>query len=180
MGLDIDGAIASGMVSVQPVDPAELSPGEFIHAIRDVVERDDARIVVIDSLSGFFNSMPEEHFVMIQLHELLSYLGQLGVVTILINAQQGLIGQMTTNLDISYLADTVILFRYFETQGEVQQAISVLKRRTGPHERTIRQLRITSDGLDIGEPLRQFRGVLTGVPQETGTSTVAGAGSASK
>lgn len=167
MGLDIDSCVESGMVSVQPVDPAELSPGEFIQAIANAVERDDARIVVIDSLSGYFNAMPEEHFVMIQLHELLSYLGQLGVVTILINAQQGLIGQMSTTLDVSYLADTVILFRYFETQGEVQQAISVLKRRTGAHERTIRELRITSDGLRIGEPLRQFRGVLTGVPQDT-------------
>ncbi|MDQ3039414.1 MAG: AAA family ATPase, partial [Pseudomonadota bacterium] len=129
MGLDMDGCIASGMLHVQPVDPAELAPGEFIQGIRDAVEIGNARIVVIDSLSGYFNAMPEEHFVMIQLHELLAYLGQLGVITILINAQQGLIGQMSTAIDVSYLADTVIMFRYFEARGEVLQAISVLKRR---------------------------------------------------
>ena len=128
-------------------------------------------MVVIDSLNGFVNAMPEEQFVIIQLHELLAYLCQLGVVTILINAQQGLIGQMTSNVDISYLADTVILFRYYETRGEVRQAISVLKKRTGPHERTIRELGITSHGLEIGEPLRKFRGVLTGVPHESGDAS---------
>lgn len=168
IGFDIESCIASGKVAAHQVDPAELSPGEFVQRIRDAVERDGARLVVIDSLNGFVNSMPEEQFVIIQLHELLAYLGQLGVVTILINAQQGLIGQMSSSVDVSYLADTVILFRYYETRGEVRQAISVLKKRTGVHERTIRQLRIASDGLHIGEPLREFRGVLTGVPQETG------------
>ena len=167
LGFDMEQCIASGAVTARQVDPAEMSPGEFIQAIRDSVERDNARLVVIDSLNGFVNAMPEEHFVIIQLHELLAYLGQLGVVTILLNAQQGLIGQMTTSVDVSYLADTVILFRYYETRGEVRQALSVLKKRTGPHERTIRELRITSRGLEIGEPLRQFRGVLTGVPHET-------------
>ena len=171
IGFDIEHCIATGDVQVRPVDPAELSPGEFIQGIRDAVERDDARVVVIDSLNGFVNAMPEEQFVIIQLHELLAYLCQLGVVTILINAQQGLIGQMTSNVDISYLADTVILFRYYETRGEVRQAISVLKKRTGPHELTIRELGITSHGLEIGEPLRKFRGVLTGVPHESGDAS---------
>ncbi|HWI23470.1 MAG TPA: ATPase domain-containing protein [Lysobacter sp.] len=166
IGLDVEASIGSGMVRLQEVDPAELSPGEFVQRIRDAVEKDDARVIVIDSLNGFFNSMPEEHFVMIQLHELLAYLAQLGVVTLLINAQQGLIGQMAQTLDVSYLADTVILLRYFEVRGEVRQVISVMKKRTGPHERTIREIRMTGDGVWIGPPLEHFRGVLTGVPEE--------------
>lgn len=168
IGLDIEGEMKKGTVIVKSIDPAELSPGEFIYAIREAVEKQNAKLVVIDSLNGFFNAMPEEHFVMIQLHELLAYLAQLDVITLLINAQQGLIGQMATTLDVSYLADTVVLFRYFETHGEVRQALSVLKKRTGAHERTIRELRIGSRGLDIGEPLTHFRGVLTGVPAEAG------------
>ncbi len=174
IGLDLDGAIASGMLSVQQLDPAELSPGEFIQLIRDAVERDGARVVELDSLNGFYNSMPEENIMMIQLHELLAYLAQLGVITLMINAQQGLIGQMATKLDVSYLADTVILLRYYETRGSVRQAISVLKKRTGAHERTIRELRLTSDGVWIGEPLHNFRGVLTGIAEEFGPLPGAG------
>ena len=171
MGLPLQQQVDEGRVSVESVDPGEISPGEFIQRIRNEVENHGARLVMIDSLSGYFNAMSGEKFVLIQLHELLAYLCQLGVVTILINAQQGLIGQMTSNVDISYLADTVILFRYYETRGEVRQAISVLKKRTGPHERTIRELGITSHGLEIGEPLRKFRGVLTGVPHESGDAS---------
>jgi circadian clock protein KaiC len=166
IGFNLEQHIESGMVHVQSLDPAELSPGEFIQCIRDAVEKHGARVVVIDSLNGYLNAMPEEHFVIVQLHELLAYLGQLGVVTVMINAQQGLIGHMSSSIDVSYLADTVVLLRYFETRGEVRQAISALKKRTGPHERTIRELRITSDGLKIGAPLARFRGVLTGVPHE--------------
>lgn len=167
IGLDIEGGVAAGTIAVHPIDPAELSPGEFIHRIRHAVEHDDARVIIIDSLNGYINAMPEEHFVMIQLHELLTYLGQLGVVTLLINAQQGLIGHMSSSIDVSHLADTVVLLRYFETRGEVRQAMAVLKKRTGAHERTIRELTLGADGLTVGEPLRRFRGVLTGVPQET-------------
>lgn len=166
IGFDMQGRIDEGLIQVQQIDPAELSPGEFIHRIRDAVESQGARVVVIDSLNGYFNAMPEESFVMIQLHELLAYLGEVGVVTILINAQQGLIGQMTSHIDVSYLADTVIMLRYFEAGGEVRQAMSVLKKRTGAHERSIRELTINSDGLHVGPPLKAFRGVLTGVPQE--------------
>jgi circadian clock protein KaiC len=166
IGFNIEQHIESGTVHVQSLDPAELSPGEFVQCIRDAVEKQGARVVVIDSLNGYLNAMPEEHFVINQLHELLAYLGQLGVVTVLINAQQGLIGHMSSSIDVSYLADTVVLLRYFETRGEVRQAISALKKRTGRHERTIRELRITSDGLKIGAPLNRFRGVLTGVPHE--------------
>jgi circadian clock protein KaiC len=154
------------MVDVQTIDPAELSPGEFIARIRSAVDSQGARVVVIDSLIGYLNAMAEEHHVLIQLHELLAYLAQLGVVTLMINAQIGLIGQMTSTVDVSYLADTVILLRYFEAAGEVRQTISVLKKRTGPHERSIRELHISSDGLHIGEPLRGYRGILTGVPRE--------------
>lgn len=167
IGLDIEGCVEAGTVAVHPIDPAELSPGEFIHRIRHAVEHDNARVIVIDSLNGYVNAMPEEHFVMIQLHELLAYLGQLGVVTLLINAQQGLIGHMSSTIDVSYLADTVVLLRYFESRGEVRQAISVLKKRTGEHEHTIRELTFGAHGIKVGEPLRRFRGVLTGVPQET-------------
>ncbi len=156
----------AGLMNVTSIDPAELSPGEFTHHIRRAAEIDGARVIVIDSLNGYLNAMPEERFMIVQLHELLAYLGQLGVVTILVSAQQGLIGQMANNIDVSYLADGVILLRYFESRGAVRQAISVLKKRTGAHERTIRELSISDRGLHIGEPLREFRGVLTGMPQE--------------
>ena len=166
VGFPLQAHMDSELVKVRSVDPAELSPGEFIAAIRRSVEVDGARVVVIDSLNGYLNAMPEEKFVLVQLHELLAYLGQLGVVTILVSAQQGLIGQMHNVIDASYLADTVVLLRYFEHEGAVRQAVSVLKKRTGAHERTIREMDIGAGGVRIGEPLRQFRGVLTGVPYE--------------
>jgi circadian clock protein KaiC len=164
-GMDLQKWIDEGMVTVQQVDPAELSPGEFAHAIRQAVERRGASIVVVDSLNGYLNAMPEERFLSIQLHELLTYLGQAGVATLLIGAHQGLIGaQMITPVDASYLADAVILMRYYEARGEVRQAISVVKKRGGAHERTIRDFRMESGRLSVGPPLRDFRGVLTGVP----------------
>ncbi|MEO6364628.1 MAG: ATPase domain-containing protein, partial [Luteimonas sp.] len=166
LGFNLDQRMDEGLVQIHPLDPAEVSPGEFVDRIRRAVEEDGVQVVVIDSLNGYMNAMPEERFLLIQLHELLSYLGQLGVMTLLINAQQGLIGPMSSTVDVSYLADTVILLRYYETRGEVRQALSVLKKRTGAHERTIRELRIRSGGLQIGEPLHYLRGVLTGVPQE--------------
>jgi circadian clock protein KaiC len=175
LGLDVEGKVAAGVVSVQPIDPAELSPGEFIQNIRNAVERDGTRVVVIDSLNGYLNAMSEEHFVMNQLHELLAYLGQAGVVTLLINAQQGLIGQLSNSIDVSYLADTVIVLRYFETRGEIRQAISVMKKRTGAHERTIREITMGPEGLQLGPPLRRFRGVLSGLPHEIDPSTPPGA-----
>jgi circadian clock protein KaiC len=165
LGMDLKGHVAAGRVSVQQVDPAELSPGEFAHAIRRKVERDRVSIVVIDSLNGYLNAMPEERFLIIQLHELLTYLGQAGVATLLIGAHQGLIGgQMVTPVDASYLADTVILMRYYEAMGEVRQAISVVKKRGGVHERTIRQFRMENGRIRVGPPIREFRGVLTGMP----------------
>jgi circadian clock protein KaiC len=165
VGIDLARHIDDGRVSLQQVDPAELSPGEFVQAIQQSVEKRQASIVVIDSLNGYLNAMPEERFLVIQLHELLTYLGQAGVATILIGAHQGLVGsQMVTPVEASYLADAVVLMRYFETRGEIRQAISVFKKRGGAHERTIRPFRLTSKGIEVGSPLREFRGVLTGVP----------------
>jgi circadian clock protein KaiC len=164
LGIDLRGHVAAGRITLQPVDPAELSPGEFSHAIRRAVER-GASIIVIDSLNGYLNAMPEERFLIIQLHELLTYLGQAGVATLPIGAHQGLIGgPMITPVDASYLADAVILMRYYETNGEVRQAISVVKKRGGAHERTIRDFRLEGGRIRVGPPLRDFRGVLTGVP----------------
>ena len=168
MGFPLQQQVDEGRVSVESVDPGEISPGEFIQRIRNEVENHGARLVMIDSLSGYFNAMSGEKFVLIQLHELLAYLAKMGVVTLLINAQKGLIGRMSSDIDVSYLADTVILLRYFEAEGQVRQALSVLKKRTGAHERTIRELTLTAKGVRVGEPLRDFAGVLTGVPHPVG------------
>jgi circadian clock protein KaiC len=160
--------VDSGKVVVRQVDPAELTPGEFTHAIRREVEDHGARVIVIDSLNGYLNAMPGERFLTIHLHELLMYLGEKGVATILIGAHQGLIGaNMQTPIDASYLADAVILMRYFESRGEVRQAISVVKKRGGNHERTIREFSLEG-GMHLGPPLREFRGILTGVPVHEG------------
>lgn len=165
LGIDLAEHMASGLLTVQQVDPAELSPGELIHAVRRAIETHGASVIVIDSLNGYLNAMPDERYLAIQLHELLTYLGQRGVATMLVGAHQGIIGsQMVTPLDASYLADAVVLMRYFELQGEVRQAISVIKKRGGQHERTIREFRLQDGRLEVGQPLRQFRGVLTGVP----------------
>ena len=154
----------AGRIIARQVDPAELTPGEFVHAIRDAVEKHGARIVVIDSLNGYLNAMPGERFLTIHLHELLMYLGEKGVATLLIGAHQGLVGtNMHSPIDASYLADAVILLRYFENKGEVRQAISVVKKRGGNHERTIRAFTLDG-GVKLGKPLREFRGILTGVP----------------
>jgi circadian clock protein KaiC len=165
LGIDLRKPVEVGRVTVQQVDPAELSPGEFAHAVCRSVDVAKASAVVIDSLNGYLNAMPDERFLIIQLHEMLTYLGQAGVATILIGAHQGLIGsQMTTPADASYLADAVILMRYYEAKGEVRQAISVVKKRGGAHERTIREFRLETGRISVGPPLRDFRGVLTGVP----------------
>jgi circadian clock protein KaiC len=164
MGMDLDRHLESGLVTVQQVDPAELSPGEFIHVVRTAVEQDDARMIVIDSLNGYLQSMPEERFLIAQMHELLAYLAQRGVVTIMVVAQQGLLGSMTSPVDISYLADTVVLTRYFESQGRVRKAVSVVKKRSGRHENTIREVSMGPNGITVGEPLAHFQGVLSGVP----------------
>lgn len=154
---------------LRQIDPAELSPGEFVALVREHVEQHRARVVVIDSLNGFLTAMPEERFLLIQMHELLTYLAQRGVATFLVVAQHGLLGAaMASPVDVTYLADTVVLTRYFEARGAVHKAVSVVKKRSGSHESTIRQLTMGSGGIEVGEPLHQFHGILTGVPGFTG------------
>ncbi len=163
LGMDLEPHIASGMITIDQVDPAEISPGEMAHRIRKAVEH-GARMIVLDSINGYLNTMPVERDLTLQLHELLAYLNQLGVVSIMILAQQGLVGMMQSTVDLTYLADTVVLMRYFEARGEVKQAISVIKKRNGNHERTIREVTVGKDGIILGEPLRELQGVLSGVP----------------
>lgn len=165
LGMDVTKQVENGNLSISQVDPAELSPGEFIWQIRSDVDERDTRVVVIDSLNGFINAMPGERDINLSLHELLAYLNQKGVITFLILSQRGLVGTMTAEADVSYLADTVIVLRYFEARGEIRQAISVLKQRIGEHERTIRELSFADNQIRVGSPLAEFRGVLTGVPE---------------
>lgn len=165
LGMDLAPFLASGHIKIRQVDPAELSPGELAHAIREAVTVHRAQVVMIDSLNGYLNAMPDERFLIVQLHELLTFLGQAGVATLLIGAQHGVMGtHMTTPVDASYLADAVVMLRYYELDGEVRQAVSVLKKRGGMHERTIRSLTMSSQGIQIGEPLRNYRGILSGIP----------------
>jgi circadian clock protein KaiC len=159
----------SGRLRVQQVDPAELPPGEFAQLVRDGVEKEGARVLVIDSLNGYVNAMPQERHLALHLHELLSYLNQLGVATIMVLAQHGTLGSnMGSPVELSYLADSILLLRYFESDGAIRVAGSVLKRRGGNHERTLRELKLGPDGLRVGPPLQGFRGILTGVPVHTG------------
>lgn len=168
LGIPVEKYLADGSMLLQQIDPAELSPGEFAHRVRIEVER-GAKVVVIDSLNGYLNSMPGEGFLTSHMHELLSYLHFKGVTSLLILAQHGFVGSnMVTPVDVSYLADNVLLLRYFEAGGEVRQAISVLKRRSGGHERTIRELRLGDNMIKVGRALSDFRGVLTGVPTYVG------------
>jgi circadian clock protein KaiC len=154
-----------GEIGIYQVDPAELSPGEFARHVRREVDDRKATIVIIDSLNGYLSAMPEERFLVLQLHELLSYLGSQGVTTMLIVAQHGIIGApVQSPIDTSYLADSVILFRFFENAGRVSKAISVVKKRSGAHEDTIRSINFDRKGIHISEPLEDFQGVLTGVP----------------
>jgi circadian clock protein KaiC len=171
LGMNLDAHVESGRVAVRQLDPAELSPGEFADSVCRTATAENFGIVVIDSLNGFLNAMPDERFLIIHLHELLTYLSQHGVATILIGVQHGLIGSsMVSPVETSYLADAVILLRYFEAGGEVRQALSVIKKRGGEHERTIRELRLEQGGIRVGQPLREFHGVLTGVPVYAGSS----------
>jgi circadian clock protein KaiC len=170
LNMDMRGLHEKGMIHLRQVDPAAMTPGEFAHVVGRMVKEKDIKLVVIDSLNGYLNAMPSERHLTLHLHELLTYLGQQGVTTILIMAQHGLVGSSNVPVDASYLADTVILMRYFETRGEVRQAISVIKNRTGHHERTIREVQFGPGGLTIGEPLYDFQGVLQGFPSMLGES----------
>jgi circadian clock protein KaiC len=164
LNFGLEQMVENGMVSVTQIDPAELSPGELTTRIRSAVEREGARVVYIDSLNGYLHSMSEERYVNLQLHELITYLNQQGIVTMIVIAPSGMMGQMQGPIDVTYLADTVLMFRFFEAEGAVHKAISVVKKRTGQHENTIRELFIDTAGIHVGPPLDRFRGVLTGVP----------------
>ena len=169
LGLAIEKPLKDGLITVQQVDPAELSSGEFAAIVRRAAEGTDAsgkraQMIIVDSLNGYLNAMPEEKFLTAQLHELLSFLGQQGVVTLMTVTQAGMVGHMASPVDTTYLADNVVLFRFFEANGSVRRAVSVVKKRNGFHEKTIRELDLNENGILIGEPLTEFHGVLTGVP----------------
>jgi circadian clock protein KaiC len=168
LGVPLRAHVNAGRLIIQQIDPAEMSPGEFAAIVRNAVQKQHAGVVVIDSLNGYLNAMPNEKFLILQMHELLSYLNQLGVVTILVLAQHGLMGPMQSPLDISYLSDSVIMLRYFEADGFVRRALSVVKKRSGGHEYTIREFLLTQGGLRVGPPLKEFRGVFTGTPTYVG------------
>lgn len=165
MGIDLEAMRDDGKLFVEQMDAAEVSPGEFAHKVRSCVEKAGIRTVIIDSLNGYQSAMPEEQFLILHMHELLQYLNRLGAATFLTVAQHGLIGDMKSPVDVTYLADTVLVLRYFEAAGQVRRAMSVLKKRAGRHENTIREFSIDSTGLRIGSPLDKFQGVLRGVPQ---------------
>ena len=166
MGIGLTPLMQKGLLKVEQMDPAKISPGELAAGIRDAVERDDVKIIVLDSLNGYVTAMPHEEFL--HLHELLTYLNQQGVMTIMILAQHGLVGPMGAPIDVSYLADSVIITRYFEALGNIRKAISIIKKRSGPHEGTVRELTLAAGGVVVGPPLADFQGVLTGVPSYLG------------
>lgn len=168
LGLALQDKLESGMIRYQQIDPAEMSPGEFADNVIRSVEEGGARVVIIDSLNGYLNAMPDGRFLILQMHELLSYLAQQGVLTILVLAQHGLVGPMETPLDISYLSDAVIMLRYFEHAGVVRRALSVVKKRSGNHEHTIREFTLSSSGISVGPPLTQFSGIFSGTPTYLG------------
>jgi circadian clock protein KaiC len=171
LGMDISGMIDDGRLTVVQVEPTELSPGEFASHVVQAVEVEGVRMIVIDSINGYMQSMPEERLLPTQVHEMLSFLAIRGVTSVLSLVQRGIFGSpVDETADVSYLADTVILLRYFEVTGSVRQAISVVKKRSGDHERTIRECRIAPGGLHVGPPLHAFQGVLTGVPQYVGAT----------
>ncbi|TLD69878.1 circadian clock protein KaiC [Phragmitibacter flavus] len=165
VGLDLEKHEENGLIQIQQIDPAEISPGEMVHRIRQCVSEEGVKMVVIDSINGYLNAMPEARYLTLQLHELLAYLNQQGIVTIMVLAQQGLIGLMKSTVDLTYLADMVVLSRFYESRGEVKRALSVIKKRSGNHERTIREMWLGKNGISLGKPLRNLQGVLTGVPE---------------
>jgi circadian clock protein KaiC len=173
MGIDLESLRDSGNLLIEQMDAAEVSPGEFAHKVRSCVEKEHIQTVIIDSLNGYQNAMPQEQFLILHMHELLQYLNRQGAATFLTVAQHGIVGDMKSPVDVTYLADTVIMLRYFEASGKVRRAVSVLKKRTGGHENTIREFSIGRNGLNVGVPLDKFYGVLRGVPQYLGAAAPA-------
>jgi circadian clock protein KaiC len=170
LGMDIAAMKSEGRFTYRQVDPAELSPGELTGIIRDHVENRGVSVVILDSLSGYQQAMPEEQYMLLQMHEILTYLNQQNILTFLILTQAGMVGQMQNPIDLTYLSDSVLLLRYFEAQGELRRALSAIKKRTGHHEPAIREFTITSGGLKVGPRLDGFRGILTGTPAYDGES----------
>ncbi|MDB5644786.1 ATPase domain-containing protein [Methylobacterium sp.] len=168
LGMDLDAHIASGALTIVEINPAELSPGEFACQVRNAVEDNGSTFVAIDSLNAYIHAMPGEEYLVLQMHELLNYLNQKGVTTILVLGQHGVIGDVRSDIDLSYLSDAILLFRYFEAKGEVRTALSVVKSRVNAHERTIRELKLSSDGIQVGDALTDFQGILTGLPSYEG------------
>jgi circadian clock protein KaiC len=164
LNMDLQPFIDDGRLKIRQIDPAELSPGEFASAVRTAVEVDDAGVVVIDSLNAYLHAMPSDNFLVLQMHELLSYLAQQGVVSLMILGQHGVTGDLRSDIDISYLADTVMMLRFFEAAGQVRKSIAVIKTRTSDHERSIREFKIDSTGITVGDPIRDFYGILSGAP----------------
>ena len=169
IGLDFEGALRTGLLEIRQIDPAEIAPGELAAEIQKAISA-GVRMVILDSLNGYVNAMPQEEFLHLHLHELLTYLNQNGVATIMVLAQSGLVGPMGGPVDVSYLADSVLLTRFFEARGAMKKALSLIKKRSGGHEDTIREIRLTSTGITIGPPLVDFQGVMTGVPRLMGGS----------
>jgi circadian clock protein KaiC len=177
MEIDFDPHIAAGRIELSQIDPAQIPPGELADRIVRAVEQDKTQVVVLDSLNGYVNAMPSDDYLYLHLHEVLTYLNQQGVLTLMILAQHGLVGPMGAPVDVSYLADTVILTRFFEARGSVRKAISVIKKRSGPHENTLRELTMSAKGIHLGKPLMEFEGVLTGVARQvSGSPPAAGSG----
>lgn len=169
LGMRMSEHVQQGRVTIEQIEPGELSPGEFAHRICRRVNDDKCRVVMIDSLNGYMHAIPTAHSPLVRMHELLAYLNERGVATLLVAAQHGIMGAaMMAPVDVSYLADAVVLFRFFEADGEVHKAVSVVKKRTGGHETAIRELVVGPQRIRVGEPLRQFHGVMTGVPQYRG------------
>jgi circadian clock protein KaiC len=163
--------LAGGSVTIEQIEPGDMSPGEFSYRVVDAVKHRGAKVVLIDSLNGYLNAIPQVEAPLVRMHELLSFLNERGVATIIVVAQHGVVGsRMTTPLDVSYLADSVVLLRFFEAHGHVRRALSVMKKRTGTHESTIRELRLGPDRLHVGSALSEFQGVLTGVPHYVGAA----------
>ena len=169
IGMEISPLLASGDIALHQINPAEMSPGEFTALVCQGVNERNATVVVIDSLNGYLQAMPQERFLPLEIHQLLSYLNQQGVLTIMVMAQHGMVGVVESPIDLSYLSDAVLLLRFFEAQGKVRKAISVLKKRVGTHEDTIRELRLTAQGLQVGQPLTDFQGIMSGIPTYVGS-----------
>jgi circadian clock protein KaiC len=174
LGMDLQPFLNSGALLIRAIDPAELSPGEFACNVREAVENVGVSLIVIDSLNAYLQAMPGQKFLLLQMHELLTYLNQQGMVTLLILGQHGFIGEVRTDIDLSYLSDSILLFRFFEAAGSVRTAISAVKSRTSEHEKTIREIRLTGDGIEVGQALIDFQGVMSGLPAYEGKIAMLG------